>query len=154
MTAIATAFVATKDGGRGGSAPEGPKHKRRMAEAGSFVSRCKAPGRRGGKEPGAAIAGQARLPFRRPLEEGRGAELSDRQADPSLSTEGERRLSLYGFPPDRCVGKHEARDILRCNLRAQMIPQCILAEAPEILVEVSEAWRQCDGLDPDFTRPF
>jgi hypothetical protein len=73
------AFVATKGGGRTGPAPGAKRRaeaKRRMAETGYFVSRCKAPkGRR--KIAGRSHCRPGRLPQMSPSQKAVGAVLSD-----------------------------------------------------------------------------
>ena len=50
--------------------------------------------------------------------------------------------------PARRPCEQEAFNILRRDLRPYERPQIVEAEGDEILVEVAEAWRQRDRLDP------
>ncbi|OIR00555.1 hypothetical protein GALL_174280 [mine drainage metagenome] len=82
-----------------------------MAEAGSFVSRCKGGAAAGGKDLGVAIAGPGRLRPDRPLE-GRGTALSDIL---------EKRWTEQGGMPLSCISAmaswdHETGDVFRRNL--------------------------------------
>ena len=98
--APAAAFMATDSRGRPGPAPAAKRRAaatRRMAEAGSFASRCKGGAAAGGKDPNAAIAGPGRLRPDRPLE-GRGAAPSGKPGEALCRNGPDPRHALPSLP--------------------------------------------------------
>ncbi|WP_176219164.1 hypothetical protein [Planktotalea arctica] len=88
LTATAAAFMAPKEGRRGGPAPAWAAAQRRRLEAGSFGSRWKGGSAAAGKEPGAGVAGPFRLPSGRPPKKAGVARPTELGAPPLLVTAG------------------------------------------------------------------
>ena len=129
------AFMATKGGGRTGPAPPSAATaagaQRRMAGAGYFASRCKAP-LWGATENSrrAAIAGPDRLPHRSPSQEGRGRgplrqQEKHRRSDGASSRRAYRASSPV---PVSTLVAQEPGHVLRGELDAQRCPQRVEAE--------------------------
>src|SRR5216684_2490454 len=156
-TALIAAFVATKGGGRTGPAPPSAATaaaaKRRMAGAGYFASRCKAPFRARRKIVGGRHCVAGPLAAGSPSQEGR--ERGPLRKKRSLRIDGAasgRGTSFvpYSRPNPRA---QEAGYVFRRDLDAQRCAQRIDIEVLQILIEVSTLGRQHHRLDPDRLRP-
>src|SRR5882757_4579981 len=121
-TALIAAFVATKGGGRTGPAPPSAATaaaaKRRMAGAGYFASRCKAPYRARRKIVGGRHCLAGRLAAGSPSQEGR--ERGPLRKRRSLRIGGAPSERSKSFVPysGRNPGTHESGHVFRGELNA------------------------------------
>ena len=85
-----------------------------------------------------AVAGPGRLPHQSPTQKAVGAVLSLKTGTPFEPARRESRASLPHLLSRPLFGESKPAEILRRELRAQVRPKTVDAEAPEIVVEIAQ----------------
>ena len=107
---------------------------------------AKRPSGRGGKEPGAGLAGPVRLPSGRPPKKAGVARLSD-AGGTSFAGPRQGALAGCGVVRGQSCRIHEAGDVFRRDLDPERVSEGVNAKQAKVVVEVTQVRRQGDSLD-------